>query len=74
MLVERSGRQVIGTQRGLSHRPQMLSDDFLSPWINRRWNSVHEFQYDLLNTHKDAKSHIPKRNKSKYDNVLICYL
>lgn len=57
MFVERSGRQVIATLRRLCHRPQMLSGDILSLWIGGIWKPVYEFQYDLLNTHKDAKSH-----------------
>lgn len=35
----------------------MLSGDILSLWVGEIWKSVHEFQYDFLNTHKDAKSH-----------------
>lgn len=50
-------RQVIARLKGLCYGPQMLSDDILSLWIVGSWRSVHEFQYDLLNTQKDAKSH-----------------
>lgn len=57
MFVERSGRQVIATLRGLCCRLQMLPGDILSLWVGEIWKSVHEFQDDLLNTHKDAKSH-----------------